>query len=155
VEEFTTAAEEIKTDPAKIPVWQPIIGKYHPTLIGECQKAIKWSTDMVREWLVTGMFDRATKPGPKARADKVLNELGDHALTLSHARHIDYAKAKEIGLNVTTLEADDDLQDAILTVHHLCMQTLADTATMKLIENQYGVTFAQAVALQQVQVASG
>ena len=27
VEEFNTAAEEIKADPAKIPVWQPIIGK--------------------------------------------------------------------------------------------------------------------------------
>jgi len=31
VEEFNQAAEEIRTDPAKIPVWQPIIAKYHPT----------------------------------------------------------------------------------------------------------------------------
>lgn len=149
VEEFQKAAKEISDDPKQIPVWQPIIGKYHPTLIGECQKAIRWSEEMVEEWLTSGMFDGKTKPGPAARAKKVRKELGDHALTLSHARHIDYAKAKEIGLNVTALEADDDLQDAILTVHHLCVQTLADTKVVKLIENQDGVMFAQLVQVQQ------
>ncbi len=50
VEEFEKAAKEIAKSPATIPLWQPIIGKYHPTLIGECQKAIKWSQDIVREW---------------------------------------------------------------------------------------------------------
>lgn len=148
VEEFKLAAKEVNEDPAKIPVWQPIIGKYHPTLIGECQKAIKWSRDLVHEWLKTGMFVNANTPGPDERADKVLKELGDPALTLSHSRHIDYQRAHDIGLNVTALEADDDLQDAVLTVHHLCMQTLADTAVIKLIENQDGVMFAQAVAMQ-------
>ena len=43
IEEFKRAHAEIKADPSKIPVWQPIIAKYAPTLIGECEKAIKWS----------------------------------------------------------------------------------------------------------------
>jgi|SRR5680860_1035059 len=147
IEEFHKAAEEIREDPAKIAVWQPIIAKYHPTLIGECQKSIDWTDQIVNEWLQSGMFAGAKNPGPKARAGKVMAELADHALTLSHARHIDYAKAKEIGLNVTPLEADDELQDAILTVHHLCSQTLADTSVVKLIENQYGVMFAQSASV--------
>jgi hypothetical protein len=150
VEEFQRAAQEIHDDPTTIPVWQPIIGKYHPTFIGECQKAIKWSHEIVHESLRTGMFAGTTRPGPTARANRVLKELGDHALTLSHARHIDLQRAQDIGLNVTAIEADDRLQDAMLTVHHLCMQTLADTAVMKLIENQDGVLFAQSVALAQV-----
>ena len=154
VEEFKEAAKEVREDPAKIPVWQPIIGKYHPTLIGECQKSIKWSHDLVHEWLMTGMFRNTSDPGPRERADKVLKELGDPALTLSHSRHVDYQRAKDIGLNVTALEDDDDLQDAVLTVHHLCMQTLSDTAVMKLIENQDGVLFAQAVAIQQQAVVA-
>ena len=149
IEEFKQAAVEIGEDPAKIPVWQPIIAKYQPTLIGECQKAIKWSNDMVLEWLKTGMFAGSSKPGPSGRAKKVIKELSDHALTLSHARHIDLARAKEIGLNIVPLEDDDALQDAMLTVHHLCAQTIADTAVMKLVENQDGVTFAQSVAIQQ------
>lgn len=148
VEEFKKAAEEIKADQAKIPVWQPIIGKYTPTLIGEAQNAIKLAEEMVRKWLVSGMFAGATKPGPTARANKVLRDLASHSKTLTHSRHIGFHEADAIGLNVKQLEADDDLQDAVLTVHHLCIQTLADTAVMKLIENQNAVTWAQAVAIQ-------
>lgn len=135
---FQKAAEEVAADPGKIEVWKPIIAKYHPTLIGECQKAIKWSTDIVNEWLITGMFKGATDPGPEARAKRVMDELGDHALTLSHSRHIDYQRAKDIGLNVVALEDDDKLQDAVLTVHHLCIQTIADTAVMKLSRTTSG-----------------
>ncbi|MCA1709076.1 MAG: S49 family peptidase [Actinobacteria bacterium] len=154
VEEFKQAAKEVREDSAKIPVWQPIIAKYHPTLIGECQKAIKWTDTIVHEWLKTGMFAGTTDPGPAARADKAMKELSSHALTLSHARHIDYERAKQSGLKVSSLEADDDLQDAVLTVHHLCAQTLADTGTMKLIENQAGVSFVQAAAIQQAVAVS-
>ena len=153
VQEFQKAADEIKADPAKIPLWQPIIGKYTPTLIGEAQNAIKLSEDMVRNWLVTGMFAGTTKPGPKARANRVLKDLASHSKTLTHARHIGFHEADAIGLNVKALESDDPFQDAVLTVHHLCVQTLADTATMKLIENQNAVTWAQAVAIQLAAVA--
>jgi ATP-dependent protease ClpP protease subunit len=153
VDEFEKAAKEIKEDPAKIAVWQPIIAKYTPTLIGEAQNAIKLSEDIVRGWLMTGMFEGAHRPGPKARADRVLRDLASHTKTLMHARHIGFHEADAIGLNVTALEANNALQDAVLTVHHLCIQTLADTATMKLIENQNAVTWAQAVALQAVPVA--
>lgn len=148
VEEFNKAAEEIRVDPSKIPVWQPIIAKYYPTLIGEAQNAIKLAHDMVHEWLRTGMFAGTRSPGAAARANKVLNDLASHALTLTHARHIGIDHARALGLNITALEADPVLQDAMLTVHHLCMQTLSDTAVMKLIENDVGVTFAQAVQVQ-------
>ena len=143
VEEFKQAAEEIATDPAKIPLWQPIIGKYNPTLIGDCQKAITWSETIVREWLMSGMFARYKDK--EARADKVVEELGDHALTLSHNRHIDFDKAKSIGLKVVPLEADNRLQDALLTVHHLAVQTMSSTPALKLIENQRGIAYIQSI----------
>jgi len=110
VEEFKKAAEEVKADPAKIPIWQPIIGKYTPTLIGEAQNAIKLAEDVVRNWLVTGMFAGATRPGPKARANRVLRDLASHTRTLTHARHIGFHEADAIGLNVKALEADDALR---------------------------------------------
>jgi membrane-bound ClpP family serine protease len=145
VEEFNRAAEEIKADPSRIPVWQPIIAKYHPTLIGECQKAIDWAQQIVTEWLVTGMF--ATREDPHKAAKRVVDELGDHALTLSHGRHIDIENARSLGLDILALEDDDALQDAVLTVHHACILTLAETATVKLIENQNGVAQIQSVQL--------
>lgn len=145
IEEFSRAVEEIRADPANIPIWQPIIAKYSPTLIGECQKAIDWSNQMVKQWLITGMFDGDADGDQKA--DRVIRELGDHALTLSHSRHISLERAREVGLQVMALEDNDDLQEAVLTVHHACLHTMSGTPTIKLIENHNGQTFAQQVQL--------
>lgn len=119
VEEFKRAYQEIKGDNAKIPVWQPIIAKYHPTLIGECEKAIKWSESMVSEWLKSGML--SANQDAAAKAESIVKELSDHALTLSHARHLSADKCESIGLNVTRLEKSQELQEAVLSVHHACI----------------------------------
>jgi ClpP class serine protease len=141
IEEFERAAREIKADQSRVWIWQPILAKYNPTVIGECQKAIEWSEEMVRQWLMSGMF--ASDPDSAAKADKVIAELADHALTKSHARHVSFDRAKNIGLKVASLEANDDLQDAVLTVHHACIQTLTETQAYKIIENHRGIAFIQ------------
>jgi ClpP class serine protease len=143
VEEFLRAHKEIKADPSKAAVWQPIVAKYNPTLIGECEKAIKWSNQMVREWLLRGML--ADKANAGATADKILNELGDHSLTMSHARHLSGDKCRAIGLTVTDLEVDQKLQDAVLSVHHAFIHTLGATRAYKIIENHDGKAFIQQV----------
>ena len=72
------------------------------------------------------------------KATEVVAELGDHALTKSHNRHIAAERAEEIGLDVTRLESDDDLQDAVLSVHHSTLLTFSFTSAVKIIENQEG-----------------
>lgn len=148
IEEFETAKQEIATDPASMAVWQPIIAKYPPAFVGECAKAITWANAMVKSWLVSGMFDGAGDA--EALADKVLNELADHALTLSHSRHISMEKAVELGIKVVPLEEDQKLQDAVLTVHHACIQTLAETPAFKIIENHNGIGFITSVNVRPV-----
>lgn len=143
VEEFQRAASDIRSDPSTIPLWQPIIAKYSPTLIGECEKAIHWANNMVKGWLVAGMFNG--RADAALAADAVLSELASHALTLSHDRHISADRAKSLGLNVVELESDSELQDAVLSVHHICIQTLSDTPAMKIIENNRGVASIVAV----------
>jgi ClpP class serine protease len=139
LEEFNKAADEIKTDQSRILVWQPIIAKYSPTLIGECQKAIQWANEIVKKWLEVGMF--RGQPAAAQKAQKVVDELGSHELTKSHARHISLARAKELGLVVKALEDDSRLQEAVLTVHHACVHTLADTPAVKIIENHNGTGY--------------
>lgn len=141
IEEFNRAYDEIKIDSAKIPVWQPIIAKYHPTLIGECEKAIQWSNEITKEWLITGML-RGHQDNDQ-KADAIVEELSDHALTKSHARHLSAEKCEEIGLNVTFLEDDLELQDAVLSVHHSSIHTLSATPAYKIIENHNGIAFIQ------------
>ena len=141
VEEFKRAKEEISKDTSSgsIAVWQPIIAKYSPALIGECEKAIDWSNEMTREWLQTGMF--ATEQNSNDKINNILKELGDHALTKSHARHLSIERCREMGLKVGALEEDDKLQDAVLSLHHACMLTFSATPALKIVENHLGIAF--------------
>ena len=141
VEEFKRAKKEISEDTSSssIAVWQPIIAKYNPTLIGECEKAIDWSNEMTREWLKTGMF--ASEQNSAATINNILKELGDHALTKSHARHLSIERCRDIGLKVSALEENDRLQDAVLSLHHACMLTFSATRALKIVENHLGIAF--------------
>ena len=139
VEEFNRAKQEIREDASTIPIWQPIINKYNPTLIGECEKAIAWSNEMTDEWLRTGMFQGVDLPSSKIKT--IIQELGDHALTKSHQRHLSAERCREMGLKVIELESHQELQDAVLSLHHACMLTFSATPAFKIIENQNGTAF--------------
>jgi hypothetical protein len=143
IEEFKTAKDEIAANPVNIAVWQPIIAKYTPTLVGECEKAIKWADQMTRSWLTTGMF--ADDDDPAAKAAKVVSELSSHSVTLTHNRHYSADAARNLGLDVLMLEDEPALQEAVLTVHHACVLTLSETGAVKIIENDQGSAHITAV----------
>jgi membrane-bound ClpP family serine protease len=135
LKEFDEAIAAVKADPASTPIWQVVVGKYHPTFIGECRHALKWSSEMVQAWLERTMFHE--KRNAKALASKAVKYLGDHDHTKSHARHIPVEEAEKL-LKVTRLEKDDVLQDLVLTIHHSFMHTFANSAAVKIVENQMG-----------------
>ncbi len=148
LEEFKKAHEEIKADQSKVFVWQPIIAKYTPTLVGECQQALKWAEDIAREKLGIRMFSNVTNAHEKkATIDKIIKELGDHSVSLSHGRHLSYSKCVEIGLIVEKLEEDQVLQENVLSVHHAMMHTLGSTFASKIVENHKGSAVIQQVAV--------
>lgn len=144
IEEFQKAISEIEKNPASIPLWQTIISKYHPTFLGDCQKAIDWSEKIVKEWLCSNML--SDHPNPEEDAKKIIDTLGSHKETFSHARHIHIEECKTLGINVTALESLDnrpieeckDLQDCVLTIHHTYMQTFSNSTAIKIVENHLG-----------------
>jgi len=142
VEEFLRAHKEVKTDPAKQFVWGPILQKYHPALIGKCERAIKWSESLAEDWLKTGMFKGDNKTNDEVK--KIVEDLSNHEEHCSHNRHLGVEKCKRIGLKVVDLEDDEDFQDAVLSVHHCCIQTLTESNAFKIIENHEGIAFIQA-----------
>lgn len=139
LEEFEKAKSEITSDPRLIPVWQPIIAKYNPTLLGECDKAIKWSNQMVGEWLKRNML--TSEANKEVIVGNIITELGDHSVNLAHNRHLSSEKCKEIGLIIKDLEAEQELQDIVLSIHHTFSHTLSSTQAFKIIENHDGVAF--------------
>ena len=137
IAEFSQAIEQIKKDPSSLAVWQMIIGKYHPTFLGECQNAIEWSKEVVQEWLKAAMLKGQRRAAGKAK--KIVGALSDHEATRSHSRHIHIDDCIKMGLKIVKLEDDNTLQDLVLTVHHAFMQTFSEAQMVnKIVENHMG-----------------
>ena len=59
-------------------------------------------------------------------------------------------------MKISDLEADPKLQDAVLSIHHACIHTIAMAGrVLKIIENQDGKAFIKAaqLAVQQIPLA--
>ena len=144
IEEFENAVSQIQQKPASAPLWQVIISKYHPTFLGDCQKAIDWSNTMVGEWLSSNML--ASEANPDASAKAITDVLGSHKATLTHSKHIHLDECKNLGIKVVALESfpkqriDNcvDLQDCVLTIHHSYMHTFSNSNAVKIVENHLG-----------------
>ncbi len=143
--EFDRALAEIKADQASAYIWQPIFAKYGLGFRTLVEQAIQMADDVVRKNLVDCMF--FGQPDASAVADGIVATLGSNSATHIHARHIHKARAKEIGLKIVDLEADHDLQEAVLSVHHATMITFEQTPMFKIIENQVGSSFISAQQL--------
>lgn len=137
ISEFNRAVKEVQENPATLPLWQTIIGKYHPTFLDDCRRSIDWSHQMVSKWLASNMF--SGRDDAEAAASRVVQRFGDHDAHSSHSRHIHYQDCQEQELNVVMLEEDAELQDRVLTLHHAYMHTMQRAAVVKMVENHLGV----------------
>jgi hypothetical protein len=142
IEEFDRAWKEIKIDQSRIAVWQFILGKYTPSYLGQCENAVKWAKDFVTKALEENMFS-ADAQNRHALATAIVNYLTDFTNNKAHDRHIHFDECKNVGLNVKSLEDDypPDFQEHVLSVHHAFMNTLANTQTLKVIENHLGAAY--------------
>lgn len=144
LEEFNNAISEVATNPASLPIWQTIISKYHPTLLGECQKGIAVASEIVKKQLKEVMF--LDHPDADNKAQRIIDALNNHHDTKMHARHLNWETAQNYGLNIELFEKEGNqqLQDLVLTVHHCYMQTFTCSKAIKIVENDSGsavVTF--------------
>jgi hypothetical protein len=141
LEEFKDAKKDVASNPNYALLWQTIIGKYHPTFLLSCKQAIEWSREMVSKWLKLNMCaDDTTK------VQKIIDIFADHTTQKAHNRHISKKECVEAGLKIINLEDNQNLQDAVLTAHHVYMHTFSNTEFVKLIENDHGVTYYEAIS---------
>ncbi len=145
LEEFEKALKEVKRDPSSIPIWQTVVQKYHPTFLGDCEKAISLSTELVTDWLKTGMFLDDTKIDENVK--KIVEKLNNHTETKTHSRHLHLEDAKEMGLKIINLEDNQKLQDLVLTVHHTYMHSLGNSNVIKIVENHDNNAVVQSIPL--------
>jgi hypothetical protein len=148
-DEFKKAAQAFKDNPYGAEAWKPILTKYSPTLLGECDNAIEMAEKIVGDWLETGMLKGITDEQEKKKVrQQILDEFGSHAKSLNHGRHFNYDKVKAAGVVVQRLEDNKPLQDAVLSVHHAFVLTLSATHAIKIIQNNVGGCFVNGIPAQ-------
>lgn len=136
VTEFVRAYEEIKEDVAKAHVWGPILNRYTPSFLTQCEYAVEWSKRFVRDSLVSNMF--SAYEDAEARAEEVVASLSSAAVNKAHNKHIHIDKISELGIFVEVLEDNQELQDAVLSVHHAFAHTMSSSTALKIVESHVG-----------------
>ena len=139
LDQFEMAKKECKANRENIGVWMPILKGYGPSLLIECQNAIKLSKQLVETWLKSYMFKK--DPNRDEKAKKIAQYLSEHKNFLSHDRHIGIKKAREMGLLISSLEDDQKFQDLVLSVFHATTHTFSGTPAVKIIENHLGIAY--------------
>lgn len=146
--EFERAGKEMKADNSKAYVWQPILQKYQLGFISSVEQAIEMADTVVKEALKDCMF--YGEANADAIAGTIVQTLGSHAATQTHARHIHRKRARALGLKIGDLESDQKLYDAVMAVHQASMITFEHGSAFKMLENHLGSSFIytqQAVAV--------
>jgi len=157
VTEFKRAFEEIRSEPMKAHVWAPILSRYTPSFLSQCEYAVAWSGEFVQTSLEDNMLaDHANK---QQAARTIVEALSSAAVNKAHNKHIHSEQLRTLGVAVEVLEANQSLQDAVLTVHHCYMHTLASTSAIKIVENDDGRAvvrhMAQPMGPQQISIGFG
>lgn len=138
LDEYKRAVDEVTKNPCALGIWQTIISKYHPTLIGDCENAVKWSKELASKWLLN--------VNPSINMNEVERLFISHSNSYSHSRHISRQECHEVGLNIEELEDNQELQDAVMSLHHCYMILFDKWRYSKVVENHIGSLYVQTYA---------
>jgi len=153
VSEFKRAFDEIKQDPTKAHVWGPILNRYSPSFLTQCEYAIQLSQDFVGNSLRSNMF--SNDPYKEEKARQVVDALSTASLNKTHSKHLHYQDCEKIGLKIDLLEKDQQLQDLVLTLHHCFVHTTSLPHVLKIVESHNGRAMVRNVPPQMPALAIG
>lgn len=137
ITEFREAKTDLDNNAASKSYWDMQLKKYPAAFFYTVLDSIRLSSVLATEWLTNYMFaDEENGTAKKKKIAKIVAKL--NANNKSHSRHFTFDFCKDLGLKVTALEDDQNLQEAVLSVHHSFIITMDATAATKLIENQNG-----------------
>ena len=131
--EFDRAYQEIKADPQKLVMWQQILGKLSPGFLTTCQNAVEWSKEILENSLKRVMLNKCKDQ--KSTIDSIVSLFWNQKVSKNHARHINKELARDAGVKIIDLEGDNDLQDLVLSLHHLLCLTFQQTSLLKIISS--------------------
>lgn len=139
ISEFQEAKGDLLNNPKSKEYWKLRLEKYPVAFFYSVIDAIQLSGSLTSEWLSKYMFSDLSKEEADERINRILSKI--NANNKSHAKHFTFDECKELGLNVISLEEDQELQELVLSVHHAFIITIDNSTTSKLIENHVGARY--------------
>lgn len=139
VTEFSEAKTDLDNNANAKSYWELQLKKYPAAFLYTVLDAIKLSSALVSEWLLEYMFGDEDRRSAKKKVNRIVAKL--NANNKSHSRHFTSDFCKQLGLNVIDLEADQEFQELVLSVHHSFVITIDATPATKIIENQNGARY--------------
>ena len=136
LEQFQKAQNELQGNPRMLPSWIPILTPLGPSLLVDARHAIDLSTSLVKTWLADYMF--AGEPDAGEKADNIAAFLGNHSLFLSHARAVKIPDLLSLGVKVSDIRENHDLQGAVDELYCCLDNVMGNTSLVKVFENSRG-----------------
>jgi hypothetical protein len=141
LDQFDMAKTECGSTPQALAAWLPILRSYGPGLLSQCLTAQDDAEKLVAASMAQHMFSDLP-PADAANAAKAIAAwFNDHKQHRSHGRPLRYDEVAQKGVRVTLLEADNTLQDKVLSAWHGVQISLSQVAVNKVIENAIGGTW--------------
>lgn len=150
---FKRAQDDCAVDPTHLSGWVPTLQQYFPGLIDMCEDSTTLSKSLVEKYLSEHMFKGKSPAERKKLSKEAADFFGDDTIHIAHGRGIGREQLETLSLVVEPLEAKDDLQDAVLSVHHAFMHTFAaNPGVSKVIENHLGRAVVKVNMMVQMQM---
>ena len=116
VDQFNDAKSDISKNPILAHAWAPVLEAFGPALLQEAKKSISYAETLVKDWLSKYMLSDKEN-GEQIAQSAAKYFAGNHHG--SHGRRINRNDLRSLGIKVTDLEDDQELQELVLTLYHL------------------------------------
>ncbi len=137
--EYLDAKRDLDRNSKSKTYWGMQLSRYPSAFYYTVCDAIELSETLASEWLRTYMFKALPQEEVTERVRRVISQLNNN--NKSHSRHFGVEVCKRLGLVIEELENDDELQDAVLSVHHAFTITFDQSKHSKIITNQLGAGY--------------
>lgn len=133
-----------------------MIAQISPGELSGVHHSLEYAKDLVREWLVKYKFQKWTKTETRKlpvtetmkqkRAMEIARELAKHSRWRSHGRSIKADDLRQIGLRITSTEANASLADVVYRIQTVCRIILGSSTAYKLFATEREKVFKHAAA---------
>lgn len=128
-----------KEGPSALTAYLPLLQKYDLHILEICKDAEERGKQLVQKWLEEFMF--ANQADSEGKAKEIVAFFSDYNTHKSHARPIFISEALKVGVKVSNLQENPNIQSKIWDFY-LCLRFLFDTTNyVKVFENSYGVNY--------------